>query len=365
MRNDMGTDRLKRVLAGCAAALWPALAGPAALALGEAGQALPGQERWQPYLDGAPASLEDFVSDPLGTVRALLPGDLAGTMRESVAGYAQLLLFLLLVVLVSFFVGEGRAALLDLAAAGGSALLCWTSLADLAETICGRLEQWRLFLLGFVPVYEGVLIAGGEPSAGAAAGGLFLGGLCLLAQLLGSWVPPLFHCYLALSMGCCISTEAPLAAACRGAGRLLCRGLSWAGRAFAALLGLQRVFTVQLDRTSRQLGQLLTGTVPIIGQSLSAAAGTVLSGMQLVKSGLGFAAIAFLAAEFLPLYMILMVHTVLLLGCELLCSAAGISRCAALFGCLRQAVQALAAATALVFGIAVLGTALLFAMGGG
>ena len=87
--------------------------------------------------------------------------------------------------------------------------------------------------------------------------------------------------------------------------------------------------------------------------------------MQLVKSGLGFAAIAFLAAEFLPLYMILMVHTVLLLGCELLCSAAGIGRCAALFGCLRQAVQALAAATALVFGIAVLGTALLFAMGGG
>ena len=142
MRNDMGTDRLKHVLAGCAAALWPALAAPAALALGEAGQALPGQERWQPYLDGAPASLEDFVSDPLGTVRALLPGDLAGTMRESVAGYAQLLLFLLLVVLVSFFVGEGRAALLDLAAAGGSALLCWTSLADLAETVCGRLEQW-------------------------------------------------------------------------------------------------------------------------------------------------------------------------------------------------------------------------------
>ena len=66
----------------------------------------------------------------------------------------------------------------------------------------------------------------------------------------------------------------------------------------------------------QQLGQLLTGTIPIVGQSLSDAAGTVLSGIQLLKSGLGFAAIVFLAAEFLPLYMILMVHTVLLFGCE-------------------------------------------------
>ena len=353
MRDDMGTDCLKR-LPACLAA-----------AAGALPETLPGRERWQPYLDGAPAALEDFAADPLGTLRALLPGDLGATMRASVAGYAQVLLFLLLVLLISFLLGEGKAALLDLAAAGGSALLCWAALAALAETVCEKLERWRLFLLGFVPVYEGVLIAGGEPSAGAAAGGLFLGGLCLLAQLLCGWAPPLLHCYLALSTACCISTEAALAAACRGAGRLLCKGLGWAGRAFVALLSLQRVFTAQLDRASQQLGQLLTGTVPIIGQSLSAAAGTVLSGMQLLKSGLGFAAIAFLAADFLPLYMILLVHAGLLFGCELLCSAAGIGRCAALFGCLRQAVQALAAATALVFGIAVLGTALLFMLGGG
>ena len=364
----MGIDRLKRVLLCLGAALWLALAAPAALAAAPApeGQALlPGQESWQPYLDQAPARLEDFASDPLGTLRSLLPGDLAGTMRASVAGYAQVLLFLLLVVLLSFFVEKGKAGLLDLAAAGGSALLCWAALAALAQTVCDRLENWRLFLLGFVPVYEGVLIAGGEPSAGAAAGGLFLSGLCLLAQALCSWTPPLLHCYLALSTACCISTEAALSAACRGVGRLFRKGLGWAGRAFAALLGLQRIFTAQLDQTSRQLGELLTGTVPIIGQSLSAAAGTVLSGMQLLKSGLGFAAIAFLAAEFLPLYMILMLHAALLFGCELLCSAAGIGRCAALFGCLRQAVQGLAAAMALVFGIAVLGTALLFMMGGG
>lgn len=363
----MGIDRLKRTILAGALAVMMVVGSPAARAAGtQDGQVLlPGSESWQPYLDDAPVEMEDFVEDPLDAVRRLLPGDMMRTVRDSVGSYAQVVLFLLLVMLISFFLGEDKADLLDLAAAGGSALLCWTALAALAETVCEKLDSWRVFLLGFVPVYEGVLLAGGEATAAAAAGGLFLSGLCLLTQLLCSWVPPLLHCYLALSTACCISTEAALSAACRGVGRLFRKGLSWAGRAFGALLGLQRIFTCQLDRTSQQLGQLLTGTVPIIGQSLSDAASTVLSGIQLLKSGLGFAAIAFLAAEFLPLYMILMVHAVLLFGCEMLCSAAGIGRCAALFNCLREAVQGLAAATALVFGIAVLGTALLFMVGGG
>ena len=365
----METDRLKRVVLAILLVVLLALMAPMAQAAGNTtqdGQALlPGSESWQPYLDDTPIGIKDFVQDPLDAVREILPGDIAKTVRDSVGGYAQVLLFLLLVMLVSFFAGETKADLLDLAAAGGTALLCWTSLAGLAETVCTKLENWRVFLLGFIPVYQGVLVLGGETTAAAATGGLFLSGLCLLAQVLSSWVPPLFHCYLALSTACCISTEAALSAACRGAGKVFRKGLGWAGRAFGAILGLQRIFTCQLDRTSQQLGQLLTGTIPIVGQSLSDAAGTVLSGIQLLKSGLGFAAIVFLAAEFLPLYMILMVHTVLLFVCELLCSAAGINRCAALFNCLREAVQGLAAATALVFGIAVLGTALLFMVGGG
>lgn len=364
----METDRVKRLLWALLLAVLLVLGSPASQAAGttaSSGQAvLPGSESWQPYLDDAPVNMQDFVQNPLEALQKILPGDLSQTLKASVGGYAQIFLFLLLVMLVSFLIGGEKGELLDLAAAGGSAILCWTTLAALAETVCSKLENWRLYMLGFIPVYEGVLTAGGEVTAAAAAGGLFLSGLSLLTQALSSWVPPLFHCYLALSVACCISTEAALASACHSVGRLFQKGLQWSGRAFGAILGLQRIFTCQLDSASQQLGQFLTGTVPIVGQSLSDAAGTVLSGIRLLKSGLGFAAIIFLAAEFLPLYMILMVHTVFLFGCELLCSAAGIRRCAALFNCLRVAVQGLAAATALVFGIAVLGTALLFMVGG-
>ena len=115
------------------------------------------------------------------------------------------------------------------------------------------------------------------------------------------------------------------------------------------------------------LGTIVNTAAIIVGSTLGSVLGRGLKAkyQTALFDAMGFAAIAFLAAEFLPLYMILMLHAALLFGCELLCSAAGIGRCAALFSCLRQAVQGLAAAMALVFGIAVLGTALLFMMGGG
>lgn len=339
-----------------------ALEGPAA---GQAAE-LPGAESWQPYLDGSPVTLEQFAEDPLDALRSFWPEDLPSTLREEVRGYADVALFLLLVLLVSFLTGQsGEGGLLDLIAAGGCSLLIWGWMLDMAQMLCGKIESWRTFLLGFVPVYAGVLAAGGETAAAAAAGGFFLAALCLLAQALCAWTQPLLQCYLALSAACCVSTETGLASACRAMGRLLRQGIAFAGKAFAALLGIQRVFTVSADRAALRAGQLLTGTVPIVGQTLSGVMETVLAGMQLLKGGLGFAAVAALALEFVPLYLYLLLHVLLLSGCGLFCSVTGIKRCEALFSCLREAVQAMAAAAALFFGLAALGTALMLMVGGG
>ena len=82
--------------------------------------------------------------------------------------------------------------------------------------------------------------AGGEVNASTAASGLLLTGLCFLAQGTVLVVSPLLQSYLAVSMACCISTQQGLSETCRVMGALLRRGLVWAGRIFAVLLGLQR-----------------------------------------------------------------------------------------------------------------------------
>lgn len=98
---------------------------------------------------------------------------------------------------------------------------------------------------------------------------------------------------------------------------------------------------------------------------LSSASESILAGIQLLKNGLGLAALSVLGAEFVPLYLGLMIQLALLMGCSLLCSLTGISRCRALFDCFAEAVRCMAAVVALFFGLAAAGVTLLFIVGGG
>ena len=329
-------------------------------------QALPGQEVWQPYLDAAPQSAQSFARDPLDALLRFLPASPVRMLTGLAQSYADVLLFLLLVIVLSFLAGDSAdGALLELAAAAGCGTLLWSDLAALAQQICEKMQNWKDYLLGFLPVYSGVLAAGGEVNAGAAASGLLLTGLCLLAQCTALLVQPLLQSYLAVSMACCISTQKGLPEACRATGELLRKGLAWAGRIFAVLLGLQRAVTVQLDRSALKLGQLATGSVPVIGQALSDAAEVFLAGMQLLKSSLGLATLAVIGAEFAPLYLQLMLHLLLLGLCRLLCGLAENRRCLALFDCMAQAVRCMAAVTALYFELLTVGVGLLMLSGGG
>ena len=255
-------------------------------------------------------------------------------MQQTARDYTSVLLFLTLTAVLGLLAGEcADSDLLDLAAAGGCGVLLWGNLVEEAQMLCAQMESWRSFLLGFLPVYAGVLTMGGEAAAGSAASGTLLTALCFLAQLAAAFVQPLLHCYLMLSMACCISAEPALGVFCKGVGSALRQALGW--------------------------------SVPIIGQTLSSASESILAGVQMLKSGLGLAALSVLGTEFVPLYLGLMIQLALLMGCSLLCSLTGISRCRALFDCFAEAVRCMAAAVVLFFGLAAAGVALLFVIGGG
>lgn len=329
-------------------------------------EGLPGESLWQPYLSQTVGMTEKFGRNPLEALGSLLPASPLELVTDTIRGYGELLLFLLLLMVLEFLVGDtADCSFLDLVAAGGCGVLVWGRMMELADSVCEKMTFWKQFLVNFLPICGGVLAAGGEVNAGAAASGFLLGVLCLLAQGTVLCIRPLLQSYLALSMACCIHSERGLSDACRMSGKLLRKGLVLFCRGFSLLLGLQRVITLQLDRTNSRLGRLLTSSVPVIGQALSGAADTVLAGLQLLKSSLGVAALLLLGAEFLPLYVGLLLHLAVLAGCGLLCGFAGIEHCRALFACLAEAVRCMAAVTALFFSITVVGVVLLMAVQGG
>ena len=335
--------------------LWTSLALAAPAALAASSTALPGSSLWEPYLQQSRIDLEKAASSPWETLKSFLPRSFGALVRQTASRYTSVLLFLTLTAVLGLLAGECTdGALLDLVAAGGCGVLLWGSLLEEAQKLCEQVES-----------YAGVLTMGGEGAAGSAASGALLTALCFLAQLAAAFVQPLLHCYLMLSMACCVSSEPALGVFCKGVGSALRQALGWAGKILVALLGLQRAAAFQLDRFSLRIGQLLAGSVPIIGQTLSSASESILAGIQLLKSGLGLAALSVLGAEFVPLYLGLMIQLALLMGCSLLCGLTGISRCRALFDCFAEAVRCMAAVVALFFGLAAAGVALLFIVGGG
>ena len=320
---------------------------------------------WQAYLDKAPVQAEQFAADPLGTLLRLFAAEPVQLLRDTMQQYADVLLFLSLAAGLAFLLQDtADRALLELAAAGGCGVLLWQELDKLAA-LCAQMAGWKSYLLGFLPVYSGVLAAGGEWNAGAAANGFLLTVLCFIAQAVTLWLQPLLRSYLAISMACGISSRKSLSEGCTLTGRLLRQAIGWAGKAFAALMSIQRVVTVQLDRSASRLGQLLTGSVPIVGQALSNAADAVLAGMQLLKSTLGIAALLSIGAEFAPLYLGLLVHLLFLSCCGWLAGIGGLEHCHKLLQCFAEVVRCMAAVTALFFMLFVVGIALLMLTGGG
>lgn len=355
-------NRFKRALILLLAAMC-LLAFPAAGAASV--EELPGQELWQSYLDKTEGQMQSFAQDPFAAFRTLLPESPLGMLSRSLQNCADALLFLLLASGLSFLMDDAPdGSFLDLGTACGCGILLWNDLTVLAQFLCEKMLAWRTFLLGFLPVYGGVLTAGGEFNAGAAASGTLLSGLCMIAQGVALWAEPLLKSYLAVSIACGISTQGELSSACRATGVLLQKGLIWAGKAFGFLLGIQRMVTFQLDHSATRVGQLLTASIPVVGQALGTASEILLSSMKLLKGSLGVAAILIVGAEFVPLYLWLLLYLLLLSALKVLADLAGNKRCAALLGCFVQAVRCMAAVTAVFFELVVVGVMLMICVGG-
>lgn len=84
------------------------LCAPTAFAAESAGlhTQLPGAELWQPYLDQSPVDALQVAEDPWSVLQSFCTSSLFQTLRESIRGYAALLLFLLLSAIVSLFLGR-------------------------------------------------------------------------------------------------------------------------------------------------------------------------------------------------------------------------------------------------------------------
>ena len=132
------------------------------------------------------------------------------------------------------------------------------------------------------------------------------------------------------------------------------------------MLGLQSVLAQNADTLAIKTGKfLISSSIPVVGSVASDAMGSVLSGLRVLKGSLGFAAIAVLAIDFLP---ILLQSAFYYLAYQLggaVSKAFGLNRAGRVLEGMGQAVGICVSFLVFFFMLVVLSTALMITMGGG
>lgn len=155
-------------------------------------------------------------------------------------------------------------------------------------TTCQRVAQAAsAFLTAAVPVYAGLLTAGGNLATG--------GGYSFLAMLAGAVIPflaggvflPVLQIYLGLSVAGAVS-DAELGGLADALYRLGKWALTVLVTLFAAVLSVQTAVNAQVDAAAGKAAKLaLSAGVPIVGGALGDAVAAIQNSVHIVKSGAG------------------------------------------------------------------------------
>ena len=152
------------------------------------------------------------------------------------------------------------------------------------------------------------------------------------------------------------------------AAKLLLKAAKWMVSLISMLLGgvlgLQSLLAQGSDSLALQTGRFLTGSIPIVGQLASSAAGSVLAGLRVLKGTLGAAAIGFLVIQFGPVLLQCAVYELCLRLSGALAEALGLESSRDVLNGLAEGVGLCMAILILFFLMVVLVTAFMILLGG-
>lgn len=247
-------------------------------------------------LDKETRDLLDSAGAGEGTITQPLSGEglfreLSRMVREKLSAPLKALAALTALCAVGRLCGcfgeESLSGTARMAVSAACGLVLAAPVLGLLGTCQRTADSAAAFLGAAVPVYAGLLGAGGN---GAAASGYsFVAMLAgeAIPVLAGGFLLPLLRVYLALSAAASLSGS--------GLGRLTGAlyslgkwSLVTAVTVFAGVLSVQTAVNAQVDAAANKAAKLALSTgVPIVGSALGDAAAAIQNSLRLVRSGAG------------------------------------------------------------------------------
>ena len=321
----------------------------------------------QDILDAGGPALESVAEWTLEGVLSELWRMVDGVVGQPVGFAGRALLFLLLGCAAGILAGRGGwQRCVEAVTVLGFGAMSLSAMMELAEKVGQTAENCQTYLVAFIPVYSGAAIAGGQVGAATVYGTMFFAMSNFLAGMIRGGIIPVLRIYFCFAVSASVWGNAGMAEAAR----LFSRCLSWllkgCGALFSLVLGLQTILAGNADSAALRVGRsLLSGAIPVVGDAAAAALSSSAAAVQLLKGSLALAALAALAAMFLPAFAQCALYFLAFSGSGIVACGSGQDQCGQICRNLAEGARLCAAVLVLYFFMVILSTALLLLTGVG
>lgn len=163
------------------------------------------------------------------------------------------------------------------------------------------IEQVSQFLLGFIPVYVGLLQVSGKPISATVYSTSFIGVIQIISRISATILVPSLGIYLAFCLIGATSTQINTISIAKSVKTTIITSLSFLLTLFVALLTMQGNIATASDSVTLKTAKFVAGNfLPVVGSAIGDAMSSVQGCLGLIKSTIGgFAGLA-LIGMFLP-----------------------------------------------------------------
>ncbi|MGI5957955.1 MAG: stage III sporulation protein AE [Massiliimalia sp.] len=176
-----------------------------------------------------------------------------------------------------------------------------TPLLEAIRQTTARIEQVNDFLLGFIPVYTGIISVSGKPLSAFTYHSLLLGAVEIMGTGVQTILVPLIGVYLAVCLTGAVSGGMPMGGVAKTVKTAATWILGLLMTLFVGLLTIKGILAGAADSVTLRAGKYLAGAfIPLIGNAVGDALTVVQGSVGVIRSTIGVVGILGVTACFLP-----------------------------------------------------------------
>ena len=170
-----------------------------------------------------------------------------------------------------------------------------------AESVSRNMIDIKNFMIAFMPAFAGISFASGEMITSTVYTGFFLISIISVANFCISYILPSINIFMAAGVTSSVSSVINMKQLCNFYSKAVKTAMTAAVSVLCFMLSVQTTITQAQDTLAVRTGKLLvTSSVPVIGDVLQGAVGSVYTSMGVLKSFFGIAGITVTVGIFLP-----------------------------------------------------------------